>query len=155
MLFRSMKIKTSQSIALAVILVFLCLPAKAQDVISIVRQLPVGSQVTVQGLVLNDNALGSIRYIQDSTGGIGVFPGNGSVTGVGGASPGDRIQVTGTLSSYHGLLEINPVTSFILKSTGNPLPEPLPITLAELGPANEGQLVRITCISWPDRKSVV
>ena len=144
-----MKIKTSQSIALAVILVFLCLPAKAQDVISIVRQLPVGSQVTVQGLVLNDNALGSIRYIQDSTGGIGVFPGNGSVTGVGGASPGDRIQVTGTLSSYHGLLEINPVTSFILKSTGNPLPEPLPITLAELGPANEGQLVRITCISWP------
>lgn len=105
--------------------------------------------MTVQGVVLNDDALGIIRYIQDSTGGIGVYPGSGSVTGVGEAAPGDVIQVTGTLVTYHGLLEINPVTSFIRLSQGHTLPDPLPLTLGELGPANEGQLVRISCLTWP------
>ncbi|MCB0657159.1 MAG: T9SS type A sorting domain-containing protein [Saprospiraceae bacterium] len=127
---------------------FLLSNVAAQSTIHTARQSAIGTAITVQGVVLNGEELGPIRYVQDSTGGIGVYPGNGSVPAFSGANPGDIIRVSGTLTSYRGLLEINPVTAYEAISEGNALPVPKSITLAELGPGNEGELIKISCVQW-------
>jgi phosphatidylserine/phosphatidylglycerophosphate/cardiolipin synthase-like enzyme len=102
------------------------------------RQLPVGTVVTVQGVVVNGQELGNIRYLTDGTAGIAAFG-----TTVSGIQPGDFIEVTGTLYSYFNLLELSPVSSFTVISQGNPLPAPLVVTPNQLGEWAEGQLVQI------------
>ncbi len=68
-------------------------------------------------------------YFQDATGGIGVF-----VRGGAGAVPpaGAQVRVTGPLGHFNGLLELNLVATTATHkvetlSTGNPLPEPVPL----------------------------
>lgn len=117
-------------------------PAKAQMPIAAARDLALGSVVTIRGVVTNGSELGSIRYMQDATGGIAIFPGTGSV---GGFAPtrGSEISVTGPLKLFNGLLEIDPVQSFTLHGTNVPLPTPQPITPNGMGETNESELVRI------------
>ena len=113
------------------------------------RAQPLGNTVTVRGIVTNGPELGKIRYLQDGTGGIAAFPGTGSVAGFDGAVfPGDSIEVTGTMVSYHGLLEITPITSFSLLSTDNALPVPKAISLSQISDNFESQLVEFECISF-------
>ena len=101
--------------------------------IATVRAQPLGSTVTVRGIVTNGAELGKIRYLQDGTAGIAAFPGTGSVPGFDtSVFPGDSIEVTGTLVSYHELLEISPITSFSIISSGNPLPKPKSIALVNI-----------------------
>jgi hypothetical protein len=69
------------------------------------RATTVGQNVTVRGVVVNGSELGSIRYIQDSTGGIAMYGNN--LTGV---NRGDEVLISGPLTSYNNLLEITPVT---------------------------------------------
>lgn len=102
------------------------------------RQLPVGTVVTVQGVVVNGQELGNIRYLTDGTAGIAAF---GTI--VSSIQQGDFIEVTGTLYSYFNLLELSPVSSFTVISQGNPLPSPLVVTPNQLGEWTEGQLVQI------------
>jgi phosphatidylserine/phosphatidylglycerophosphate/cardiolipin synthase-like enzyme len=117
--------------------------------IAIARAQPVGSTVTVRGIVTNGAELGKIRYLQDGTAGIAAFPGTGSISGFDtSVFPGDSIEVTGTLVDYHELLEISPINSFSIISSGNPLPKPKPISLAELSDVYESQLLEFECISF-------
>jgi phosphatidylserine/phosphatidylglycerophosphate/cardiolipin synthase-like enzyme len=117
--------------------------------IAIARAQPVGSTVTVRGIVSNGAELGKIRYLQDGTAGIAAFPGTGSVSGFDTAVfPGDSIEVTGTLVSYHELLEISPINAFSIISSGNPMPKPKAISLSELSDAYESQLLEFECISF-------
>jgi len=102
------------------------------------RQLPLGTVVTVQGVVVNGQELGNIRYLTDGTAGIAAF-GN-TVSSI---QSGDFIEVTGTLYSYFNLLELSPVSSFTVISQGNPLPAPVVVTPNQLGEWVEGQLVQI------------
>ena len=113
------------------------------------RAQPVGTSVTVRGIVTNGPELGKIRYLQDGTAGIAAFPGTGSVAGFDGAVfPGDSIEVTGTMVSYHGLLEITPISAFSILSTGNTLPAPKPISFSQMADEFESQLVEFECISF-------
>ena len=118
-----------------------CSSAQAQS-IATARLAPVGSQVTVTGIVTNGSALGTIRYMQDGSAGIAAFPGSGSAPGFN-PQPGASITVTGTLTNYSGLLEITPISSFTTNNTGNPLPTPLLITPSGLDETVESMLVRI------------
>lgn len=102
------------------------------------RQLPLGTVVTVQGVVVNGQELGNIRYLTDGTAGIAAF---GTI--VSSIQTGDFIEVTGTLYSYFNLLELSPVSAFTVISQGNPLPAPLVVTLNQLGEWTEGQLVQV------------
>lgn len=102
------------------------------------RQLPIGTVVTVQGVVVNGQELGNIRYLTDGTAGIAAF---GNI--VSSIQQGDFIEVTGTLYSYFNLLELSPVSSFTVISQGNPLPSPVVVTPNQLGEWLEGQLVQI------------
>jgi len=121
---------------------FSCIALFGQTPIAEARDLAVGTVVTVRGLVTNGSELGGIRYMQDGTGGIAVFPGTGSTSGF---SPqrGTDLSVTGTIKLFNGLLELDPVQSFTAHSTNNPLPSPQLIVPSGMGETTESELVRI------------
>ncbi len=104
----------------------------------------VGDVVTVTGIVTSDENFGSIRYIQDETAGIALYPGS-DWSGWADPQPGDEVTMTAELSEYNGLLEVGPanVTNVEVLSSGNPLPEPLQITPSQMNESLEGQLVYI------------
>lgn len=128
--------------ALHLTLLFLAVTAQAQTPISQARALPIGTTVTVRGIITNGSELGSIRYLQDATAGIALFPGTGSIGGFA-PSRGSDVTVTGTLKLFNGLLEINPVTAFTIHTIGLPDPTALTIGPTQIGEATESEVVRI------------
>lgn len=99
--------------------------------------------VTVTGIVTNDGSLGAVRYIEDGTAGIAVFPG-GNWDEFTEPMPGDEITVTGPLTEFYGLLEVGPgLIDVTINSSGNALPNPLNITPSEMNESIEGRLVTI------------
>lgn len=111
--------------------------------IAAARSLPVGSTVTINGIVINGNELGTIRYIQDATDGIAIFSNQ-----LNSVNRGDNITVTGVLDDYNNLLEINPINSWILNSSGNTIPNPLLISPLQLDEPKESHLVRINGVTF-------
>ena len=128
---------------------FLFLNSLQAQTIALTRAQPVGNTVTVRGIVTNGPELGKIRYLQDATAGIAAYPGTGSVPGFDETVlRGDSIEVTGTLVSYHGLLEITPITSYSILSTGNTLPPPKPISFSQISNDFQSQLLEFECITF-------
>jgi phosphatidylserine/phosphatidylglycerophosphate/cardiolipin synthase-like enzyme len=112
----------------------------AQIDIITARNMSIGSTVTIQGIVTNGDELGPIRYIQDATGAIPAYsPGNFSTE----VKLGDIVKVTGELKDFNTLLEIDPVSSYEIISTGNPLPAPMVVTPNQIVENIEGVLVKI------------
>ena len=103
----------------------------------------VGATVTVTGVVTNGEELGTIRYIQDETAGIGIY--DWDVTYF---QRGDEVTVTGKLSEFNQLLEVGELTAHTVNSSGNPLPEPALILIDEMDESFEGELVRINEVSF-------
>ncbi len=112
----------------------------AQTVIPIgtAKVMAVGSIVTIRGIITNGSEMGTIRYIQDGTGGMALYSSTLNNT-----QRGDSIEATGTLKVYNNLMEMDPVSSYTLISTGNPMPAPFVLTMASgYIEAYEGRLVR-------------
>ncbi len=84
-------------------------------------------------------------YIQDGTGawnGIYVYSATPAV------ALGDNVTVTGTVAEYNNLTEISPVSSAVVVSQNNPLPDPAEITTQDANTeAYEGVLVKIMNVS--------
>ena len=125
--------------------------AIAQIDIADARELAEGTVVTVRGIATNGGEQGIIRYIQDDTGGIPAYPGAGST----GNFPDDiergmLVEITGPLKVFRELLEIDPITSYTIISENNPLPTPLEVTPGELGENTEGQLVRVSGVTFSE-----
>ncbi len=136
----------------------LCLTANftyAQVDISDARAETEGTVVTVEGVVTNGFELGIIRYIQDDSGAIAVYPGNGSVGDFpNDVSRGDRIQVTGPLKSFNGLLEIDPVQDYTVISQGNALPDPMVVMPGQINEENEARLLKVEGVTFENGGSV-
>ncbi|MFN7326626.1 MAG: phospholipase D-like domain-containing protein [Chitinophagales bacterium] len=114
-----------------------------------VRQLPLGTTVTIRGQVTTGSALGSIRYLQDETAGIAAFPGAGSAAGFSEAvQRGDQVELTGVLVEYKGLLELSPILAYQVLSSGHSDPAPTLVSAAELTEDLEGSLVRLSCLTF-------
>jgi hypothetical protein len=108
---------------------------------------------TVQGVV--SRARGAFTYLQDDPattdgeiGGLTIRqPGGAFSTEVasGAIQPGTRLQVTGTLSYFAGLAQINEdnLTGYQILEQGEP-PAPQSVTLADLDEDFEGELVEVT-----------
>jgi phosphatidylserine/phosphatidylglycerophosphate/cardiolipin synthase-like enzyme/DNA/RNA endonuclease YhcR with UshA esterase domain len=107
------------------------------------RLLGVGATVTVSGIVTNGAELGVIRYLQDNSAGIAAYDAQLAVL-----SRGDSVTITGVLSDYNGLLEIQPVSAFVVHSSGNQIPSAQIITPPQMGETNEGELVRLNNVSF-------
>ncbi len=115
----------------------------------------IGDIVTVEGVATNGAELGIIRYIQDETAAIAVYPGTGSVSDFSGdVLRGTTVQVTGALKEYNGLLEIDPINAYTVISSGDPLPAPLIITPDGISEDNEGMLVQILNVCFDNPGSV-
>ena len=98
----------------------------------------VGQEVTISGIVTNGAELGTIRYFQDNTAGLAAY---GSE--MNNVNRGDSITITGTLKEYNNLLELDPIASVTVHSSGNILPAPATLTIEQIGEPYEGQLVEI------------
>ncbi len=77
--------------------------------------------------------------IQDSTGGIYVYPAASSCLLI---ALGDVVQVNGTIKDYNGLLEVDPVVSINRIGSGV-VPAPVITDTASVG-SNQGKLVQVT-----------
>ena len=82
-----------------------------------------GQLVTVNGIVTVSKQFGSPSYIQDHTGGIAIYDFNFSDA----VNIGDEVTVTGTVTQFNGLTELEQVTIDTLSSTGN---EVVPLTVS-------------------------
>jgi phosphatidylserine/phosphatidylglycerophosphate/cardiolipin synthase-like enzyme len=102
-----------------------------------------GSTVQVNGIITADE-FGQLKYIQDATSGIGLYSSNTS-----GLQKGDSVSITGVIKDYNGELEISPVSSFSVITTGKPLPAPKVLSFDDgFKEAYEGQLVRFNDIRF-------
>ncbi len=135
----------------------------AEMTIAQARAQGTGVLVTVTGLVnsVNFSSSGSEYTFEDETAGIDLYF-SGAVLDLG---FGDDITVTGTTEEYNGKFEIVPgaVGDIVVNSTGNTLPDPQVITVAELaanGENYESELIMILGVSnagsgdaWPNSGS--
>lgn len=107
------------------------------------RSFAVGSTVTIKGVSANGAELGSIRYIQDETGGLPVYGYNETQN----VNRGDSVVVTGVLKAFNGLLEMDPINNLSNKGTGTQI-APWNINITDLGETYEGRLVRIDNVTF-------
>lgn len=115
----------------------------AQTDIANARTYAQGQTLTITGIVINNNDLGPIRYIQDATAGIAVYAPGTSDTW----NEGDNITVTGTMGAFNGLIQIVSPTASSVNSTGNALPTPTVITPSQMA-AHEAELVTINAATF-------
>ncbi|WP_297101342.1 phospholipase D-like domain-containing protein [uncultured Draconibacterium sp.] len=126
-----------------ILFLFISVELFAQTSIYDARQEPIRARVTVSGIVTNGPELGAIRYIQDNTGGIGIYD-----TDLANVQRGDSITVTGELDDYNNLLEINPVADFSVLASGLPMPEPQLISISDISEDYEAELIRINNVEF-------
>lgn len=120
-------------------LAFACFfPLSAQLDIASAREMGSGANVTIRGIVTNGDELGSIRFLQDLTGGIAIYS-----SAMNSVARGDSVTVNGVLKDYLSLLEVDPVSSVIIHSSGNTLPDPVDLSPNEFAEQYEGMLVRV------------
>ena len=104
----------------------------------------IGQTVTITGIVTSGSDLGSVRYIQDDSAGIALYPGDNWDDWSAEPNPGDEVTVTGEITEYNGLLEIGPNLSQVdVLSSGNDLPEAQVVTPNMIDESLEGELVVI------------
>ena len=70
------------------------------DILDARTNFVINEDVTVTGIVTNDGTLGSIRYIQDGSAGIAIYPGTNWASFTE-PMPGDEISVTGILTEFN------------------------------------------------------
>lgn len=127
------------------ILFFLHLESNAQLVsIATAKLAATGATVTVRGIVSNGSEFGgSLRFIQDGTGGVALY--GSSLSSL---VRGDSIEAIGTVSPYNNLMEFA-VTNFSVITTGNTIHPPVVLTISGgFLEQYEGQLVQINAVSF-------
>lgn len=104
-----------------------------------------GDLVTLRGIVTVSNQFGSPSYIQDNSGGISIY----GPTFSNAVQPGDEVLVSGTITQFNGLNQLESPTLHSILSSGNEV-EPVLATPSMLsgdgvsGIENyEGRLVRV------------
>lgn len=113
--------------------------AIAQITIAEARLQPVGTEVTVRGVVTHGSELGVIRYIQDPTAGIGLYSTTFTTT----LSAGDSVEVTGTLDDFNGLLELQPISALTVIQPATTIPAFQTVENASLNESLESELVQM------------
>jgi len=105
--------------------------------------------VTVRGIVTVANEFGGPSYIQDNSGGLGIFGSSFSSA----VSVGDEVVVSGIVSPFSGLSEIVTPVLHSIVSSGNTV-EPLVLTAGQVANDGaggleqyEGMLVRLNAVN--------
>lgn len=112
------------------------------------RNLANGTAAIVKGVVTS--AKGEHTTFQQDGAGLHIFASSGSYFDDlqnGNIAPGDSLLITGRLNEDNHLKRIDEIFTYQVTSSGNPLPDPLNISLSEVGEEHESLLVRIVNIS--------
>ena len=120
-----------------------------ENILDMRENYSIGDVVTVTGVVTSDDNLGSVRYLQDATAGIAIYPGADWDDWDATPQIGDSLSVTGEITEYNGLLEVGPNLTAVDFWGAGTVPTPLDITPAQMGEDLEGQLVRINGVTFP------
>jgi hypothetical protein len=118
-------------------------PTPTGPAIATIRNLPVGSTVTVRGVVTAEaGRLGtpSLLAIADATGGIIIK----RPDGVAMPSRGQTLVVTGSLADPYGQLEVRPAATGFSIGANTALPDPIDLPASGPSEVTEGRLVRLT-----------
>lgn len=107
------------------------------------RTKSLNTKVSIEGIITTGEETGSIRFIQDNTAGIALYPGSSDL--LDDIAEGDKIQITGTLTQFKGLLELKDLEGLKKLSSNNTLPEAKEIAIKDLGSKYESELVAISC----------
>ena len=126
-----------RKITIIIITIMISIVSYSQD-IATARLQGVGATVTVTGVITNGNELGPIRYIEDATAGLAIY----EPIVMDSTIRGQEITVTGVLVDYNGLLEMQPVNSLSINSSGNTV-SPQVVTPLQIGESTEGELIQI------------
>ena len=138
-----------KKIALSIFcLLILAIQGFSQANIAAARAMPLGSTITVHGIVTNGPELGVIRYFQDATAGIAAY--SSTITGL---SRGDSIVLTGVTTNYNMLMEINPVNSFNAIAPKS-LPAPIVLTPGGMAEQYEGMLIKMVGVTFANAGGV-
>ncbi|MGB1207182.1 MAG: T9SS type A sorting domain-containing protein [Chitinophagales bacterium] len=123
------------------------LTVSAQEIsIAEARDLNEGSEITISGVIINGGELGGIRYMQDATGGIGIYDTNYADD----LMVGMQVRITGTTTSYNELFEIESLSSVEVLAE-NVTPEAPAVSITEaFNETYEGRLVMLENISFTD-----
>jgi len=105
-----------------------------------------GETVTISGVLTVSDQFAGPAYIQDRTAGIAVF--DDAVQGNGVFAIGDSLTITGTRTSFNGLVQISPVNVVVKNSAPAEEIVPKMINLSQLGDY-PGELVRMENVSFP------
>jgi len=112
-----------------------------------VKQMTPGTIVTVEGIATSNIYSGNNAtntgffdciYVQDSTGGINLFPVSAGVT------EGQKIRVTGTVSSYQGEIQLQVRKLQIVDTAVNSIVPTALSTAEAMAPENTGLLVQVS-----------
>ncbi|MCH8330419.1 MAG: hypothetical protein IH946_03410 [Bacteroidetes bacterium] len=130
-------------------IMIICLCRVEAQLISIdsARSLGPGTTINVRGIVTNGTGELStlVRYFQDTTSGLVAF---GAVLTT--LERGDSIEITGELKDFNGLLEVDPIDTVIVLSTGNAVPQPKVSNLADgFTEPYEGMLMQFNGVYIP------
>lgn len=109
------------------------------------RSKALGTSVTVRGIILNGDEIGTTRYMDDGTGGLGIFSAQNSSL-----KRGDSIEITGTLGHFNNLLQLSSNVSFTKLDSNRALPAPIEfntVTAGGFAKAYESRLVKINNIT--------
>lgn len=129
-------------------LTFLATTLSAQTDIQDARSnYSIGESVTVTGVITSGESLGLVRYLQDESAGIALYPGGSWPSGT--PEIGDNVTITGDLSEFNGLLEVGPDNITVtINSSGNALPAYQTLSAGEMAEMHEGELVEILDCSF-------
>ena len=117
------------------------------------RDIGAGFSVSLSGTV--SRAMGDFSYVQDDDGALAVrqtFGDYSDAVAAGTIAAGTAVDLTGTLSEFNGLLQINnaDLADYTVGATGAP-PTPQVVTLAQLnadGEAYESRLISVVDVSF-------
>ncbi|UII25209.1 T9SS type A sorting domain-containing protein [Fulvivirga maritima] len=123
------------------------LPPGELQTIAEARALPLGTSVTVKGIITVSDQLAGPAYIQDSTGGIAIF--DAAVHGNGVFNIGDSIEVSGVTEAFNDQVQLGTVSNVMdFGPATNPI-VPQQVTLSELS-AHPGELVTVVNTTFPN-----
>ncbi|WP_199688347.1 DUF5689 domain-containing protein [Pontibacter oryzae] len=116
------------------------------------RSLPVGTVVTVRGVLTATDQFGGPAYMQDSTAGIAVF--DAQVHGENKFAIGDSLQITAKVDQFNQMAELVNITELIPLGQATTPVTPIVASIAELKPL-EGMLVTIPNATFTDTSGLL
>ncbi len=105
---------------------------------------PLGTIVTIEGIVTCGNEYGNLHFIQDQTAGAGIYGPN-----VSDLRMGDLLLIQGETTEFNGLFELINTSYYHIMSNNNPMPEPQLVSISGLGEDYEAEVVRINGVDFP------